>query len=90
MLLLSKPEIFGFHLENWVILVAEFLKYMGLNEKESKSFKLYPHVFKRNNIANVRSINLGECFFDVMQNGDFSLLDTYTIVCTDMKTMRTT
>ncbi|KAL8534575.1 hypothetical protein ACS0TY_010551 [Phlomoides rotata] len=88
LLLLSKPEIFSFDLENRVILVAEFLKHMGLNEKESKSLEhKYPHVFGRNNIANVpgimKSIHLGEWFFKRMQTEDSSMLNTFPIVCTE-------
>lgn len=84
LLLLSKPEIFGYDLENRVIFVTEFLKHMGLNEKELRALELkYPHVFGRNNIANVpgimRSMNLGEWFFERIRNGDSSLLNTYTM-----------
>lgn len=88
LLLLSRREIFGFDLEARVISVSGFLEHFGMREKELKSLQQkYPHAFGRNAIANVprvmRSMDLGEWFFERMQNGDPSLLGTYTILCTE-------
>ncbi|KAK4416059.1 Transcription termination factor MTEF18, mitochondrial [Sesamum alatum] len=82
--LLSRPEMFGFDLEGRVISVSGFLEHFGMEKKELESLKQkYPHVFGRNRIANLpyvmRSMNLGEWFFERMKTGDHSLLATYTI-----------
>ncbi|KAL3833078.1 hypothetical protein ACJIZ3_007814 [Penstemon smallii] len=82
--LLSKPEIFGFDLDDRVILVKELLYDLGLSKKELMSLEQkYPHVFGRNQMANLphimRSMDVGECFFERMKKGDHSLLDTYKI-----------
>ncbi|KAL6565871.1 hypothetical protein OROHE_004926 [Orobanche hederae] len=87
--LLSKPEIFSLDLETRVISVSGFLDHLGLSGDEMSSLKeKYPHVFGRNKVANLcgvmRSMNLGEWFFEKMKNGDnHSLLATYTICCTE-------
>ncbi|EYU42362.1 hypothetical protein MIMGU_mgv1a026964mg, partial [Erythranthe guttata] len=86
--LLSRPEYFGFDLESRVISVSGFLKHFGLNETEVESLeKKYPHVFGRNRIANMphimRSVNLGEWFFERLKNENPSLLDRYAISCTE-------
>ncbi|KAI3449064.1 hypothetical protein Pfo_005729 [Paulownia fortunei] len=84
--LLSRPEIFGYDLEARVISVSEFLEHFGMVENELKSLEQkYPHVFGRNRVANLpyvmRSMDLGEWFFERMKNGDHSLLGTYMIRC---------
>ncbi|KAL7125920.1 hypothetical protein ABFS83_14G149100 [Erythranthe nasuta] len=88
LLLLSRPEYFGFDLESRVISVSGFLKHFGLNETELESLEIkYPHVFGRNKIANMphimRSVNLGEWFFERLKNENPSLLDSYGISCTE-------
>ncbi|KAL0309113.1 UNVERIFIED_CONTAM: Transcription termination factor MTEF18, mitochondrial [Sesamum radiatum] len=82
--LLSRPEIFGFDLEGRVISVSGFLEHFGLEKKELESLQQkYPHVFGRNRMANLphvmRSMDLGEWFFEKMKRGDHSLLVTYAI-----------
>ncbi|KAK6142976.1 hypothetical protein DH2020_023324 [Rehmannia glutinosa] len=86
--LLSRPEIFGFDLEARFISVSGFLERLGSSKSELKSLKQnYPHVFGRNRVANLpnvmRSMDLGEWFFERLKNGDHSLLATYTIQCTE-------
>ncbi|KAH6813092.1 hypothetical protein C2S51_022110 [Perilla frutescens var. frutescens] len=86
--LLSRPEIFGFDLGGQVISVSGFLAHFGMGEEELKSLEQkYPHVFGRNRLANVpcvmRAMNLGEWFFDRIQNRDSSLLTAYTMLCTE-------
>ncbi|KAL8028339.1 hypothetical protein ABFS82_14G150300 [Erythranthe guttata] len=86
--LLSRPEYFGFDLESRVISVSGFLKHFGLNETEVESLETkYPHVFGRNRIANMphimRSVNLGEWFFERLKNESPSILDSYAISCTE-------
>lgn len=88
LLLLSRPEILGFELVDRVISVKGFLKHFGIGEKEIKSLEQkYPHVFGRNKIGNLprimRAMNLGEWFFKMIQNGDHSLLNTYSILSTE-------
>ncbi|KAL3833077.1 hypothetical protein ACJIZ3_007813 [Penstemon smallii] len=82
--LLSKPETFGFDLDDRVISVKELLYDFGLSKKELIYLEQkYPHVFGRNRIANLphimRSMDLGDWFFYRMKNGDHFLLKTYTI-----------
>lgn len=84
LLLLSRPEIFSFDLEERVISISGFLKHFRLKATELESLeKKYPHVFGRNKIANLphvmRSMDLGEWFFERMRSGDHSLLGTYSI-----------
>ncbi|KAL2511502.1 Mitochondrial transcription termination factor family protein [Abeliophyllum distichum] len=84
LLLLSRPEIFCFDLEERVISVSGFLKHFRLKATELESLeKKYPHVFGRNKIANLphvmRSMDLGQWFFERMRSGDHSLLGTYSI-----------
>ncbi|KAL3615538.1 hypothetical protein CASFOL_041199 [Castilleja foliolosa] len=84
--LLSRPEIFGFDLGNRVVSVSGFLEQLGLRENELELLQQnYPHVFGNNKVAylpNVmRSLNLGEWFFEKMRNGYHPLLATCTIVC---------
>ncbi|KAL2536597.1 Mitochondrial transcription termination factor family protein [Forsythia ovata] len=84
LLLLSRPEILSFDLEERVISVSGFLKHFRLTATELESLeKKYPHVFGRNKIANLphvmRSMNLGQWFFERMRSGDHSLLGTYSI-----------
>ncbi|KAL7083366.1 hypothetical protein ACP275_14G157100 [Erythranthe tilingii] len=88
LILLSRPDYFGFDLESRVISVSGFLKHFGLNEIEVESLeKKYPHVFGRNRIANMphimRSVDLGEWFFERLKNESPSLLDRYAISCTE-------
>ncbi|KAL0373452.1 UNVERIFIED_CONTAM: Transcription termination factor MTEF18, mitochondrial [Sesamum radiatum] len=82
--LLSRPEIFGFDLEGRVISVSGFLEHFGLEKKEVESLQQkYPHVFGRNRMANLphvmRSMDLGEWFFEKMKRGNHTLLVTYAI-----------
>ncbi|PIN02546.1 hypothetical protein CDL12_24939 [Handroanthus impetiginosus] len=82
--LLSSPEVFGYDLEDRVISVSGILKHFGLAKNEVKSLKQkYPHVFGRNIIANLphimRSMDLGEWFFERVKNGNHTLLETYSI-----------
>ncbi|CAA2984602.1 transcription termination factor MTEF18, mitochondrial [Olea europaea var. sylvestris] len=84
LLLLSRPEVFSFDLEERVISVSGFMKHFGLKATELESLeKKYPHVFGRNKIANLphvmRSMDLGQWFFERMSSGDHSLLRTYSI-----------
>lgn len=86
--LLSRPEIFGFEMETQAISVAGFLGHFGLGENKVKSLEQkYPYVFGRNRIANVphimRSMDLGEWFFERLINVDTSLLITYTMSSTE-------
>lgn len=82
--LLSRSEIFGFDMEKRVISVKGFLEHFGLRGKDLTSLEQkYPHVFGRNKIANLpnvmRSLDLGEWFFEKMKNGDHSLFSSYTL-----------
>ncbi|KAG6402736.1 hypothetical protein SASPL_134947 [Salvia splendens] len=83
-LLLSRPEIFGFDLGGQVISVSGFLAHFGMEEEELKSLEQkYPHVFGRNILENVpsvmRAMDIGEWFFERLQNGDPALLTAYTM-----------
>ncbi|XP_073136857.1 transcription termination factor MTEF18, mitochondrial-like, partial [Henckelia pumila] len=80
--LLSRSEIFGFDMEKRVISVKGFLEHFGFRGKDLISLEpKYPHVFGRNKIENLpnvmRSLDLGEWFFEKMKNGDHSLFSTY-------------
>nr|AMP82902.1 Werner Syndrome-like exonuclease [Catalpa bungei] len=86
--LLSSPEVFDYNLEDRVISVSGILEHFGLAKNEVKSLKeKYPHVFGRNRIANLphvmRSMDLGEWFFERVKNGNHPLLETYSISSTE-------
>ncbi|XP_057805506.1 transcription termination factor MTEF18, mitochondrial [Salvia miltiorrhiza] len=88
LLLLSRPEIFGFGLEGRVISVSGFLAHFGMEEEALKSLEQkYPHVFGRNRLENVpcvmRAMDIGEWFFERLQNGDPALLTAYTMPCSE-------
>lgn len=88
LLLLSRPELFGFDHGDRIISVSRFLAHFGMGEEELKSLEQkYPHVFGRNKLANVphavRAMDLGEWFFDRIQKGDPSLLNAYTMLPTE-------
>ncbi|EPS72574.1 hypothetical protein M569_02183 [Genlisea aurea] len=87
-MLLSRPEIFDFDIENRRISVAGFLKHFGFPDENLKCImQKYPHVFGMNRIANLpnilRSVNLCEWFFERMIHGDPSLFSSYTIGSTE-------
>lgn len=88
LLLLARPEIFGFDLGGQVISVSGFLAHFGMEEEELKSLEQkYPHVFGRNRLENVpcvmRALDISEWFFEGLQNGDPALLTAYTMLSTE-------
>ncbi|PSS11839.1 Transcription termination factor like [Actinidia chinensis var. chinensis] len=84
LLILEKPEILDFDLEDRVISVLGLLKHFGMNRKELRSIaEEYPYVVGRNKMANLphvmRAMNLHEWFFAMMKVGNHCQLGTYVI-----------
>ncbi|GFS35560.1 mitochondrial transcription termination factor family protein [Actinidia rufa] len=72
LLLLEKPEILGFDLEDRVISVLGLLKHFGMNRKELRSVAVeYLYVLGRNKMVNLphvmRAMDLHEWFFTKMK-----------------------
>ncbi|KAL6965081.1 hypothetical protein U1Q18_036139, partial [Sarracenia purpurea var. burkii] len=83
-LLLERPEILDFDLENPVISVLGLLKHFGMSTRELQSIaQEYPYVLGRNKMANLphvmRALDLEEWFFNKIRNGNHHLLGTYVI-----------
>ncbi|KAA8520459.1 hypothetical protein F0562_014715 [Nyssa sinensis] len=84
LMLLKKPEILNFDLENPVISVLGFLKHIGLKAQELESIaQKYPYVLGRNKMVNVpcvmRALDLHEWFLGKMKSGTHHLLGSYVV-----------
>ncbi|KAL7203866.1 hypothetical protein ACSBR2_017008 [Camellia fascicularis] len=84
LLILERPEILDFDLEDQMISVLGLLKHFGMNTKELKSIsEKYPYVLGRHKMVNLphvmRALDLQEWFFNKMRSGKHHLLCTYVI-----------
>ncbi|GAB4844299.1 hypothetical protein Ancab_037662 [Ancistrocladus abbreviatus] len=84
LLLLKRPELLSFDLENPTISVLGFLKHFFLREEKLKSItQTYSYLLGRNKMANLphvlRAMDLHEWFFDMIKYGDCKLLDNYAL-----------
>ncbi|CAL5380263.1 unnamed protein product [Camellia sinensis] len=84
LLILERPKILDFDLEDQMISVLGLLKHFGMNTKELKSIsEKYPYVLGRHKMVNLphvmRALDLQEWFFNKMGSGKHHLLCTCVV-----------